>query len=52
MWNIGAAATWLGLAVWRTVEFGSPQFVIVLALGTCYAAGAIRVLIPPRKAAA
>jgi cellulose synthase/poly-beta-1,6-N-acetylglucosamine synthase-like glycosyltransferase len=52
MWNIGAAATWLGLAVWRTVEFGSPQFVIVIALGTCYAAGAIRVLIPPRKAAA
>jgi len=51
VWNIGAAVTWLGLAVWRTVEFGSAQFVIVIALGTCYAAGALRVLIPPRKVA-
>jgi len=51
VWNIGAALAWLSLAVWRTIEFRSPQFVIVLALGTCYAAGAVRVLIPPRKAA-
>ena len=51
VWNIGAAVAWLSLAVWRTAEFRSAQFVVVLALGTCYAAGAIRVLIPPRKVA-
>ena len=45
---IGAAGTWLGLAAWRTAEMRSAQFTVVLALGTCYAAGAIRVLIPPR----
>jgi cellulose synthase (UDP-forming) len=48
-WNLGTAAAWLSLAVWRTIEFQSAQFVIVLALGSCYAAGNVRILIPPRK---
>ena len=47
VWNIGAALAWLSLAAWRTAKFRSAQFVVVLALGTCYAAGAIRALIGP-----
>lgn len=50
VWNLGTAAAWLGLAAWRTAEYRSGQFVIVIALGLCYAAGAARILIPPRKA--
>jgi cellulose synthase (UDP-forming) len=50
VWNLGTAAAWLGLAVWRTAEYRSGQFVIVVTLGLCYAAGAVRILIPPRKA--
>jgi cellulose synthase (UDP-forming) len=51
VWNGGVAVAWLGLAAWRTVEYGSWQFILVICLGLMYAAGLLRILIAPRKAA-
>jgi cellulose synthase (UDP-forming) len=44
VWNGSIALAWLALAVWRTVEFRSWQFVVVLALGSLYAVGTARIL--------
>jgi cellulose synthase (UDP-forming) len=43
-WNGSIALSWLALGVWRTVEYRSWQFVVVLALGSLYAAGTARIL--------
>jgi hypothetical protein len=45
------AVAWLGLAAYRTAEYGSWQFILVIFLGLMYAAGLLRILIAPRKAA-
>lgn len=50
VWNAGTAAAWLSLAVWRTTEYRSAQFIIVIALGLFYAAGTARILVPPHRA--
>jgi len=51
-WNGGTAAVWLILAVWRTAEFRSAQFAVVIVLALCYAAGTGRLLTEFRKASA
>ena len=44
-WNGSVSLAWLGLAVWRTVEYGSWQYSIVIVLGSIYAAGTARIII-------
>jgi cellulose synthase (UDP-forming) len=43
-WNSTVAVTWLSLAAWRTVEYRSWQYVIVITLGLFYAASTARLL--------
>lgn len=38
VWNGGVAVSWLTLAIWRTVEYESWQFVIVIGLACFYTA--------------
>jgi cellulose synthase (UDP-forming) len=49
-WNGGSAVAWLGLAIWRIVEFHSMEFAILCALGVLYFAIVLRVLFPGRNA--
>jgi cellulose synthase (UDP-forming) len=49
-WNGGSAVAWLGLAIWRIVEFHSMEFAILCALGALYLAIVLRVLFPGRNA--
>jgi hypothetical protein len=51
VWNGVIAVSWLALAIWRTIEYRSSEFVIVLLLGLVYAASTARLLGEPRKAA-
>ncbi len=44
VWNGGIAVSWLGLAILRTIEFRSWQYVIVIGLGSLYSAGTIRII--------
>lgn len=44
LWNGTIAVTWLTLATWRTVEYRSWQYVIVITLGLFYAASTARLL--------
>jgi cellulose synthase (UDP-forming) len=44
LWNGGIAVSWLGLAIWRAVEYRSWQYLIVIALGSLYAAGTLRIV--------
>ncbi len=49
LWNGGIAILWLGLAFWRTIEFRSWQYVILIVLGFVYAAGTARIIRQWRK---
>lgn len=49
LWNGGIAITWLALAGWRTLEYRSWQYVIVIVLGSIYAAGTFRIIGQWRK---
>lgn len=44
VWNGGTAAAWLALAVWRTAEFGTARYCIVIFLALCYVASTARLL--------
>ena len=48
-WNGLISVSWLGLAVWRTVEYQSSRYVIVVLLGAAYAASTARLLGPVQK---
>jgi cellulose synthase (UDP-forming) len=48
-WNGSMAITWLTLAVWRTIDYRSWQYVVAITLGLFYAASTFRLLNPPRK---
>ena len=50
-WNGSIALIWLTLAVWRTAEFRSWQYVVVVTLGLFYAASTTQLLIRPRRLA-
>jgi cellulose synthase (UDP-forming) len=43
-WNGTISAVWTGLALWRTVQFGSVQYLIMLCLGVLYSASTVRLL--------
>jgi len=43
VWNGGVAAGWLALAVWRTVQFRTSAYLIVLVIGLGYAASTVKV---------
>ena len=43
-WNGLISISWLGLAIWRTVEYRSLRYVIVVLLGVAYAASTARLL--------
>ena len=45
------AVAWAGLAIWRTVAYGSAQFAIVLAFGLFNLAVVSRVVFPGKRAA-
>ena len=48
-WNGVIAVAWPALAIWRTVEYRSLQYVIVVLLGLLYAASTVRLIRQPRK---
>jgi len=50
-WNGLIAVSWLTLAIGRTAQYRSPQYVIVVLLGMAYAASTARLLWPVRNAA-
>jgi cellulose synthase (UDP-forming) len=50
-WSGGLAVSWVGLAVWRTVQGDTAQFAIILAFGLINLAAVARVVLPGRKAA-
>lgn len=43
-WNGGTALLWLVLAGWRTWEYHSARFAVVIFLGLCYTAGVLRLI--------
>jgi cellulose synthase (UDP-forming) len=51
-WNGATAIVWLALAGWRTAEYETPQFAVVICLALCYTAGIGRLLLTLRRAAA
>jgi cellulose synthase/poly-beta-1,6-N-acetylglucosamine synthase-like glycosyltransferase len=51
IWNGGTAAAWLALAAWRTAEYGTARYCIVIALALCYTASTARILADFRRAA-
>ncbi len=50
VWNGGTACVWLGLAVWRTAQFRSSNFAIVMFLGLLNLLSTIRLLLEPSQA--
>jgi cellulose synthase (UDP-forming) len=50
-WSGGAALLWLGLAVWRTVSMGAPQFAVLLFFGLLNLAVVSRVIFPGDRTA-
>ena len=50
-WSGGTAAVWVGLAIWRTVTFGSAQFAILLLFGALNLAIVGRVIFPGGRTA-
>lgn len=44
LWNGTISALWVGLAVWRTVEYRSASYVIVILLGLAFTASTARLL--------
>ncbi len=51
VWNGLIGISWVALATWRTVEYRSVDYIIVLLLGLGYAASTARLLGEPLKAA-
>jgi hypothetical protein len=49
-WSGGMALLWLGLALWRTVTSGSPQFAVLLFFGAVNLAMVSRVIFPGSRA--
>jgi cellulose synthase (UDP-forming) len=50
-WSGGIALLWLGLALWRTITHGSPQFAVLLFFGVLNLAVVGRVVFPGSQAA-
>jgi len=51
LWNGSTAAGWVGLALWRTIEFQTSAYLIVLLMALGYAGATARVLDELRKTA-
>ncbi|MCD0451078.1 glycosyltransferase [Actinocorallia sp. API 0066] len=50
-WSVSSSVLWVGLGVWRSIEYGPADYALVLGAGLLHLAVVLRAVVQPRAAA-